>query len=52
MTTADVRDRLASLGSPQMPGQLAAKVADAIATESARRGFVTEPGRRKLVTSR
>jgi hypothetical protein len=40
-TTADVRDRLARLGAPQMPDHLAAKVADAIAAESARRGFVT-----------
>jgi hypothetical protein len=52
MTAADVRDRLATLGSPRMPDHLAAKVTDAIAAESARRGFGTESARRELVTTR
>jgi hypothetical protein len=41
VTTTDVRNRLASLGAPTMPARLAAKVADAIAAESASRGLVT-----------
>ena len=52
MTTADVRDRLARLGAPQMPERLARQVADAIAAESARRWFDRERGRRELVTTR
>ncbi|HSR86927.1 MAG TPA: hypothetical protein VLM11_22330 [Streptosporangiaceae bacterium] len=40
LTTADVRDRLASLGAPAMPEHLAGKVADAISAESARRGLI------------
>jgi hypothetical protein len=51
-TTNDVKDRLASLGAPDMPQYLAAKVTDAIAAESARRGFSTQSIRRRLVTSR
>lgn len=50
--TTDVRNRLASVDAPAMPDYLAAKVTDAIATESARRGFDTESTRRRLVTSR
>jgi hypothetical protein len=41
MTSADVTQQLASLAAPTMPAQLAAKVADAIAAESARRQLVT-----------
>lgn len=52
MTTADVRDRLARLGAPQMPERLARQVADAIAAESARRWFDRERARRELVTTR
>jgi hypothetical protein len=52
MTTTDVRDRLASLNDPTMPNHLAAKVTDAIAAESARRGFDTKSTRGRLVTSR
>lgn len=52
MTTADVRDRLARLGEPQMPERLATRVADAIAAESARRGFDRERPRRELVATR
>jgi len=37
MKSADVNDRVASLDGPEMPAHLAAKVADAIAAESARR---------------
>jgi hypothetical protein len=52
MTTTDVRDRLARLDEPDMPQHLAAKVTDAIAAESARRGFDTESTRRRLVSAR
>lgn len=48
---SEVRDRLAGLDSPQMPTRLAAKITDAIAAESARRGFDTKSSRR-LVTTR
>ena len=52
MTTSDVRDRLAAVGSPRMPDYLAAKVSDAIAAESARRGFGAESARQELLTAR
>jgi hypothetical protein len=51
-TTTEVRDRLARLDEPDMPQHLAAKVTDAIAAESARRGFDTESTRRRLVSAR
>jgi hypothetical protein len=50
-TTTDVKDRLASLGAPDMPEYLAAKVTDAIAAESARRGFDTKASRRRRLVS-
>jgi hypothetical protein len=52
MNTTDVRDRLATLDEPNMPQHLASKVTDAIAAESARRGFDTKSTRRRLVSAR
>jgi hypothetical protein len=43
MTHEDVTELLASEPTPPLPGNLAAKVTDAIAAESARRGSRHEP---------